>query len=272
MKYSIAFIALLLGSYIQQVDAQTLSSTIKGRSLEFYLNVGGRYNLNQADLAAGNTHLQAKNTISSTAGIEFVATGRSGMAFSTGLTFKLTPQNLFVDYNTTEFGYTTPSKTIRKDIHYTVYSVEWKANLGYCLPVTKSSGVFMATGLILDVLVQGKKLIDGKGGYDNVSSGTYTDLVMYEQIGWGTKDKKGYQSSDIGFAALFHAQAAYKINDLNFLGKRAIKAGVDFTSAFGGNRINRAEVTYYGPNRTKLNTDYFIDKYLAIGLFVGVQI
>lgn len=254
------------------LHAQTASSTVKGRDLSFYIYGGGQYNMHNANKLKNITYLTSQNTYGGKLGSDFMAIMRVGIFINTGFELNITPQKLDVRFSATDLGYNIPGKEFHREISYKMYTLGWKVLLGYSIPMDKSSAIDISTGVRTDITLGARKYAQTTAMYENLTAADNKDLVFVQEVSWGSYSQDKSKSNATGSTLLYDVQAACRLKKLHFIGKRDVRMGVDFTGLIMGNRVNRVVTTYYGPNRTKLNSDYFIDKHLSIGLFVGVQI
>ncbi len=228
-----------------------------------FVSAGMDYHLNKGDVTHNTTlsnPMSAANTMGGRIGAEIFWKLPGRLFFATGVDFRTVRQELEINYNAAEAGYTGSSVVYSNVIRYPNSYADPFARMGYALPMGKNN-LDVSLGIATSIPLSGQ-VEDGITTL-NITDPVYTDPAIYTNQSWGNR-------ADVNFLpvnTLISIQLAYRV----VLGKKILRLGVDFSSG-SSRKINRTEVYYFGPGRSYIGNSVFADRFQSVGIFAGISL
>lgn len=266
------------------IGTNTYAQRGKRKGNKFFLNTGIDYHLNSGDISfevlKGSAWVKAPspypnilrspNNIGGKVGLELFRVRNSGFLVGAAFDVKVIRQKLLVRYDAAQFGFEGSNYRYEGEIKFTNIMMDWKAKLGYSIPVgSHKSAIDLPMVIILNTAINGKNNDGGEPVYGQVNPNSqYKDLMMHTQTGWGSKKITTQDFEIAPVNLMLGIQPAYRF----LSGGKYVKVGLDFSMLVRGNANNDVRVMVFDNNRISRGTAVFDDKHIAIGVFAGIEL
>jgi hypothetical protein len=244
------------------------------RELHFFFLSAADLQINESDIISkipGRKDLTSPTTLSPNIGIEAMYLGKHRVFISSGFNFRVVPQRLNVYYRAAENGYTNSNYQFSHKMAYNISYLDWRWKAGYSAIVNKETTIDIGVGITFAFPLNGKNTDSLVSG--NITDPVYKDPVAYYNVGWGSIDMAGGTTDEnVATLPLAHFTMAYRALEPAIFNDRSIKFGLEFTAALGGDLANEGESIFWGPNRQVTSQSTYLDRHLAIGFFIGLEL
>ncbi len=266
------------------VSTNVYAQTEKRKGHLFFLNTGIDYHLNSGDVSfeipqgynkvkAPQPYkyiLRAPNNIGGKIGLELFRVFKPGRLVGIACDLKVIQQKLLIQYNAAQLGFIGSNYIYRDEIRFTNIMMDWRLKMGHSIRIGQyGSAIDIPLSVILNTAINGKNNKGGEPVYGQVNTNSqYKDLMMYTQIGWGSKKITTQDFEIAPVNLMLGIQPAYRF----LSGNKYVKVGMDFSMMVKGNANNDVEVIVFDNNRQSKGTAIFDDKHISIGIFAGIEL
>ncbi|HLO70345.1 MAG TPA: hypothetical protein VK167_05720 [Flavipsychrobacter sp.] len=218
--------------------------------------------------------LRCKDNVGGRVGIEMVRYTKYKLFIAAGFDFRVVPQKVSLVYNANENGFANSSYTMNEEYSFVNYSMDWKFRLGMAIPMPgKRNALDIAIGPVFNIPLSGKDNGWGSAVYAQTDENSpYKSLIMYQQIGWGSRKYKDNETTLFPLNLLANIQLGYRFLPSTFLPRKNFRVGIDFNARLVGNYNNHIEITTFDANRKSRGTQKFDDAMITLGLFAALEL
>ncbi|MBS1772724.1 MAG: hypothetical protein JST82_07685 [Bacteroidetes bacterium] len=216
--------------------------------------------------------LRVKNNAGARLGVQYLRISKNRMLFSAGFDFKVVPQSVQLIYKASENGYAGSTYEYNKNYSFNNFAIDFKGNVGYSINIVPHKGKLdIGMGFIFDIPLNGEDNSGGEVVYANTGS-SKQDLIMVEQVGWGSRKYQGNTENNFPLNFLGNVQIAYRFAPGTIFNDRGFKIGVDFSSILLGNYNNNIYINAYTANRANRFTQSFKDEMTSVSFVLGIEL
>ena len=217
-----------------------------------------------------NCEVYMRNALTPNVGIEMMLMGRRRVFFTNGFSYRRVAQRLNINYNAVENGYPNSAYNFNERLRFGNSYLDWKWKFGYSMVYNQNSTIDICIGFSFAFPLNGSNTDSFVTA--NMNDPVNKEPVAYYNSAWGSVDQAGESENNFPSLPLGHFQISYRAIEPSLFNNRSIKFGLEFTTLFGADLPNSADVTFFGPGRQVTNEYKYSDRHYSVGFFMGIEL